>query len=225
MDKYPEGDRCELDARTRAPFELAARLEALLCYPHRTPSYRLKIEGAFCADVIKQMIESDPDCRSELRSRYPQYLRSDNRTSLGSLMKNREVATRAGMGFLALIKPAATGEPTRLNGKVGQPSFGAIGRYLNPPREDGKEIKYLERLHDWQAAGFRKYYPVAHLAAAYAALAREAALQSLPTNFHCDDLRSIKMIVGTATLFAQHIRATPELAAVAGQLVLIDMRE
>ena len=225
METLREAAQCELDARQLASFEVAARLEALLCYPHRSLDYRRNVAGAICADVVSQMIYDEPNRRSELRIRYPQYLKSDNRTSLGSLMKNREAATRAGMGFLAVMKETATGKPSVLNGRVGQVSFGAIGRFLNPAREQGAEINYKDRLHDWQADGFRRYYPVAHLAAAYAALARRASFGEQATSFNYHDFRSIKLIVGTATLFAQHIRATPKLAAAASQLVLLDMRE
>ena len=213
-----------LNARELEPFEIGARLDALLCYPTWSSERQKQLADAICAELVSYSIEVDFSRKADLISRYPRYTKHRRRTALGSLHERREKALTFGQAFLPLLKKAATGELPILYGEQRELSISEVARFIWPPREDGAEINYADRLHDRQRE-LRSYRPIAHLAAAYQYFARQrsgpnqaAALDYQDLDLHCD-------LVQRANEFAGYFRSVPALRPIGDQLLDIEWRE
>lgn len=211
-----------LDANVLQPFEIGARLQALVSHPDRSPEFRRAIASAICSDIIAQRIEQDPGSAEAFRFRFPQYAKNKNRKSLGSQAKRWEKGLLAGVIFLRQMKAAAGrdgGEPA--DDEVSLP-LQAIAEFMWPEQRD--EENYDWRIHDALRDDVRRYHPVAHLVAAFQFAARCADEEGLRMEFDYDDLDFHRAIVGMASKLAKYIRDTPELARAAERLIEIEWR-
>jgi len=109
MEQAITGERVVLDMHLLHPFEIGARLEALLCYSTWCAERREKIADAICARLFAFTIAQDSSLKRELSRKYPRYAKH-NRTKLNSLDGRREKALRIGVAFLPMLKEPATGE-------------------------------------------------------------------------------------------------------------------
>lgn len=213
-----------LDTRQLAPFEIGVVLDVQLCYPTWSTDRRRNVVNAICAELIAYWIELEPDRRAELTVAFPQYQRAKTRASLGSLVERHEIALTFGQAFLPLLKERAIGQLPILNGKNRKLPMSEIARFIWPPREGGDEINYESRLHD-RKKELRRYYPVAHLAAAFEYAARERSVAKQPAQIDYQDLDFHRRIVGRANQFANYFRAEPALRNIADRLIDIEWRE
>lgn len=212
MEQVQSKQVAVFDLASSAPFEIGARLDALLCYPTWSAGRRQRVSDAICAEIIAYTIELEPHRKRELWAAYPQYRKSRTRSAFSSLPYRREKALTFGLAFLPLLKKAATGEMPILHGQQRELSRAEIARFLWPSREDGLEINYEDRLHD-RIKEMRGFYRIAHLAAAYQYIARERAGSNEAAPIDYQDLDLHRDVVRLANEFAAHFRATRPLNA------------
>ena len=225
MEQATQPNTMLLDVARMAPFEIGAHLEALVCHPEKNPDARRRLADAIGADLVSQMIDCEPDRARELRSRYPRYKKSLSRASLGTQGKRWDAALTAGVFFLAQIKKAATGEHPILEG-VAKPFSGRkLTEVMLVPDEGGELEQFESRLHDALRNDVRRFYPVAHLAAAYQYIARVACGANVAGTFDPEDLDFHRMVVQLSARFAQFIRETPALDGAASKLIDIEWRD
>jgi hypothetical protein len=225
MKQAVRNERVVFYASTSEPFEIYAQLQALMCFPDETSDGRDRVAKAICADILDQQSEMEPEIAPTLRDLFPQYLKSKNRVSLASHGKRWGEAFIAGAYFLVRVKKEAIGEHPLLNGVAGKVSGRAVVKAMFPEREDGLEIDYDSRLHDIEKHSIRRFYPIAHLAAAYQCAAHVVCPEAEAGNFEVHNLDFHKIVVQLAGAYAECIRATPELANVAEQLIELDWRD
>ena len=213
-----------LDANVMAPFEIGARLDALLCYSTWSMDRQQEIADAICADLFAQWIQIEPHRKADLYEARPQYRKSKKRASLAKLHDRREQVLEAGQAFLPLLKQAAIGRLPILNGRRRELSIGQIARFIWPPREDGYEIYYESRLHDNKKT-LRSLRPIADLAAAYQYVARKRSGVEQAASFDYQNLDFHRKVVVRASRFADCFRSIPALGNIASRLVKIEWRE
>lgn len=213
-----------LNVTSMARFEVGARLDALLCYSARPPDRQQKIADAICSELMAYTIELDPTQRVELRKRFPQYRKRTSRTSLDTLCDRREEALLAGSAILPLLKKAAIGQLPILSGESRELSIAKIVRYLWPPREEGDEVNYEDRLHA-KAKLLRRMRPIAHLAAAYQYVAHELSGAEQAASFDYEDIDFHREVVARANYYADCFNSDPALANIANRLIRIEWRE
>lgn len=218
-------DTLVLDCAASAPFEIGARLDALLCYPTWSAKRQQVVADAICAELMAYSIELEPDRRANLWAEFPQYKKSRSRASLKSLPARRDEALLAGHAFLPLLKKAATGELPSLNGREGELSLSQIARFLWPAEEEGLEIDYEDRLHDRMRHGLRRFYRIAHLAAAYQYIAHERSGAEKAAAIDYQDLDLHRAVVGRSNEYAGYFRSIPRLAKIANGLIDIEWHE
>jgi hypothetical protein len=141
---------------------------------------------------------------------------------LGSHAEKWGEALIAGWYFLIRVNKETTGEYPALNGTPEKASGRAVVSAMFPAREDGLEIHYESRLHDIERHLIRRHYPVAHLAAAFQAAAHIISPADYAGEFQVHNLAFHRALVNLAGGYADCIRATPELASVAEQLIQLD---
>lgn len=213
-----------LDCHELRPFEIGAKLDALLCYATWPADRRQKIADAICGQLLAYSIKAEPDRKRELELRYPQYRRSKNRTKLGSLPGRREKALRIGAAFLPFLKEPATGELPELHGEHRKLTLTEIVRYLWPERRGGPDFVYEEWLKD-REKDVRLYRPIAHLAAAYQWIARERSGDQPSASFDYQDLDLHREAVRRANEFAGYFRSSPALKNIAERLIPLEWCE
>lgn len=204
-----------------APFEIGVTLDVLLCYPTWSRDRRQKIVNAIGAEIVAYWIELEPNRKAELAVAFPQYQKTKARAALGSLMGRHETALTFGQAFLPLLKEAAEGELPFLNGEKRKLSISEIARFIWPPRDNGDEINYEDRLHD-RKKELRDFYPVAHLAASYQYAARELSGPNEAAPLDYQDLDLHRAIVSRANDFAGYFRAIPAFKNIADRLIKIE---
>lgn len=214
-----------LDLAMLEPFEVGARLDALLCYPTWSFDKQQAIADAICATLVTHAIAEEPSRKGNLWRRFPNYKKSVSRASLATLQDRRDDALVAGLGFLPLLKKAAIGDLPILRGRQKELSVGEIARFLWPPRGHGREINYESRLNDRQKHGLRKYYPVAHLAAAFQYIARERSGTEPAAAFDYQDIDLYREVVRRANEYAGYFAVIPRLGNIADALIHIEWRE
>lgn len=62
-----------LDAAVLKPFEIGARLDALLCYPKWAYEKQLGVADAICATLVAHSIAVDRSRKAELWGAFPKY--------------------------------------------------------------------------------------------------------------------------------------------------------
>src|SRR5579884_1687641 len=216
-------ERVILDTRALEPFEIGARLEALLCYSMWSVERRERIADAICARLFAFSIAQDPTLKEELSRKYPRYAKR-NRTKLHSLDGRREKALRVGVAFLPMLKEPATGELPELCGKKRRLTLAETVRFIWPERLGGPDFVYEDWLKD-REKDVRLFRPIAHLAAAYQWIARERSGDGRSATFKYDDLDLHREAVRRANEFAGYFRGTPALQSIAEQLIELDWRE
>lgn len=223
MEQAGLGERIVLDTRFLHPFEIGAKLEALLCYSTWSAERRDKIGDAICTRLFAFTIAQDPSLKGELSRKYPHYAKH-NRTKLDSLDGRRDKALRIGAAFLPYLKESATGELPELYGQRRKLTLAEIVRYLWPVRHGGPDFVYEDWLKD-REKDVRLYRPIAHLAAAYQWIARERSGDRPSAAFDYQDLDLHLEAVRRANEFGAYFRSTPALKNIADQLIEIEWRE
>lgn len=214
-----------LDLGVLKPFEIGARVDALLCYPNWSFNKQQRVADAICASLVAHSIADDPSRKADLWRRFPRYKKSASRASLATIQDRRDDALTAGLAFLPLLKKAAIGELPILRGRQKELSFREIARFLWPPRGGGAEVNYESRLNDRQRHGLRKYYPVAHLAAASQYIAQERSGTEPAAPFDYQDIDLYREVVRRANEYAGYFAAIPRLGNIADALIHIEWRE
>lgn len=214
-----------LDPTVSRSFEIGARLDALLCYPTWSHQRQRRIADAICASIIGHSIAVDPSRKAELWSAFPAYRVSQSRASLETLSERRDDALFAGVAFLPLLKNAAIGELPILRGRRRELSIAEIARFLWPPIDQGPESDYEDHVHDRKRHGIRRYYPVAHLAAAYQYVAHERSGDEGAAAFDYQDLAFHREVVRRASEYAGYFSAMPMWANIANALIPVIWRE
>lgn len=214
-----------LDTSILESWEIAARLDMLLAYPDVKPERMKRLINAACADQIRVTIKSFPQRRAELIKKYPHYNPQTTRVGKKNVRKQREDALLVGAAILSLIKEAATGAAPLLPQSMTRLSLDQIVRYLWTAREEGLEINYTDRMHDYEKRKLRSRYPVAHLAAALQLLARKREHGGEKGSYDYQDLPFLRHWVAEANVIAEQISATPGLELMASQLIQIQWIE
>jgi hypothetical protein len=216
-------DRVVLDTRQLEPFEIGARIEALLCYSTWSAERREKIANAVCARLFTFSIHQDPSRKKELSRQYPKYAKR-NRTKLDSLDGRREKALKIGLAFLPMLKEPATGELPELYGEGRKLTLTEIVRFIWPERQGGPDYDYEEWLKE-REKDVRAYRPIAHLAAAYQWIARERSANESAAGFDYQDIDLHREAIRRANEFAGYFRGCPTLKKIADQLMELEWRE
>jgi len=191
-----------LDAAALKPFEIGARLDALLCYPRWSAERQQRVADAICARLVAHSIEVDPSRKANLWGAFPKYTMSRSRASLKTLDERRNDALRAGLAFLPLLKKAAIGKLPK-----------------------SQEKDYEDFLHDRAKHGLRRFYPIAHLAAANQYIARERSGEADRAPFEYQDLDFHREVVRRANEYAGYFTAMPRWGNIADALIPIQWRE
>lgn len=139
------------------------------------------------------------------------------------IIANLEEAQRVGAVVLALIRNTAPGLPPRTNTKRMSIDLATRAFWPRLPGEDQERHEY--RLHDIERRQIRPRYPVVHLAAALAYLARERAASGKDMTFSYTDLDFLRRWVAKADEIAGYIRATRGLEYMASKLIAIEWKE
>lgn len=223
MKQVSSGERVVLDTRQLQPFEIGARIEALLCYSTWSAERREKIADALCARLFAFSIHRDPTCKKELTGKYPKYAKS-NRTKLDSLDGRREKALKIGLAFLPMLKEPALGELPELYGERRNLTLAEIVQFIWPKRQRGPNFVYEDWVKD-REKDVRAYRPIAHLAAAYQWIARERSGEDRAGSFDYQDLDLHREAVRRANEFAGYFRAASALKSIADQLIDLEWRE
>jgi hypothetical protein len=223
MNQDTSRERVLLDTRALQPFEIGAKLEALLCYSTWSAERRERIADALCARLFAFSIAQDPSLKKELSRKYPRYAKH-NRTRLDSLDGRREKALRIGVAFLPVLKQPATGELPELHGQKRRLTLAEIVRFIWPDRQGGPDFVYEDWLKD-REKDVRLYRPIAHLAAAYQWIARERSGEEPSATFDYQDLDFHREAVSRANEFATYFRGAPALQGIANQLINLEWRE
>lgn len=213
-----------LDAAALKPFEIGARLDALLCYPRWSAERQQRVADAICARLVAHSIEVDPSRKANLWGAFPKYTMSRSRASLKTLDERRNDALRAGLAFLPLLKKAAIGKLPILRGRERELSLAEIARFLWPD-EKSQEKDYEDFLHDRAKHGLRRFYPIAHLAAANQYIARERSGEADRAPFEYQDLDFHREVVRRANEYAGYFTAMPRWGNIADALIPIQWRE
>jgi len=223
MDQAISRERVVLDTREAQPFEIGAKLEALLCYSTWSVERRERIADAICARLFAFSIAQDPALEDELSRKYPRYAHP-NRTKLDSLDGRREKTLRIGVAFLPMLKEPATGELPEFRGEKRRLTLAEIVRFIWPERQGGPDFVYEDWLKD-REKDVRAHRPIAHLAAAYQWIARERSGDQPSATFDYQDLDLHRKAVRRANEFAGYFRAAPALQGIADQLIDLEWRE
>jgi hypothetical protein len=223
MEQVHFRERIVLDTQQLQPFEIGARLEALLCYSTWSVERRKRMADAICARLFAYSIGQDPTLEEELSRKYPRYAKH-NRTKLNSLDGRREKALRVGVAFLPMLKEAATGELPELRGEKRTLTLEETVRFIWPERRGGPDFDYKEWLKE-REKDLRAHRPIAHLAAAYQWIARERSGDAASATFDYQDIDLHREAVRRANEFASYFRATPALKVIADQLIELEWRE
>jgi hypothetical protein len=200
MEQVTSSERVVLDTRVLHPFEIGARLEALLCYSTWSAERREKIADAICARLFAFTIAQDPTLKRELSRKYPRYAKH-NRTKLDSLDARREKALRIGVAFLPMLKEPAIGELPEFRGEKRRLTLQEIVRFIWPERQGGPDFVYEDWLKD-REKDVRAHRPTAHLAAAYQWIARERSGNTPSGTFDYQDIDLHREAVRRANEFA-----------------------
>lgn len=209
----------EYDARVLAPFEIAARIDALLAEPFVSPKRHAALVRRLCNDQIAVELETHPGRRAELQASYPQFDPARDRTQTHAVHGKREDAFRVGALVLALVAETAIGRPARLPPGCRSVSLDHMIRALWPREHDEDEDTYFTRVHNIERLKVRTRYPVAHLAAAMQWAARELHAGAGTPVWDYQDLGFLKNLIAQACHFAMLIGATAGLENMACQLI------
>lgn len=201
------------------PSETAALLHIPLAYPTATPQRSQKLIDSIRSDRFVTLRHVAPDEATLLLEHFPA-LAGGNRTERKGIITNFEEAHRVGAVVLALVRDTVPGLPPRANGKRMSidPATKAVWSRL--PGEDRERYEY--RIHDIKRRQTRPRYPVVHLAAALAYLARERAASGKDMTFSYTDLDFLRRWVAKADEIAGYIRATRGLEYMASKLIAIE---
>jgi len=218
---------CEivLDLSCHEPWEIGAQLDAILCYPNFSRERQCKIANAICAKLVDGWITLHRDRKKELLPLRKIYTEAAKRVSINTLEKRRKKALFAGHIFLPLIKKEATGHLPVLRGEIRDLPLVEIARFLSPPEEGGYEENYVTRLRNYQENNVWPWYPIAHLAAAYQALARLRAKEKDSASFDYQDIDFHKKVVMLCNIFAEYFRASRYTKKIAKNLIRITLLE
>lgn len=217
-------ERVIIDAKVLRPFEIGAQLDALLCYPTWSAYRRQGVADAICATLVAHSIEVDPSRKAELWEAFPKYTMRKSRASLKTRDERRKEALNAGLAFLPLLKKAAIGELPVLRGRAGELSLAEIARFLWPD-ENSRKTDYNDLLHDRMKHGLRRFYPIAHLAAANQYIARERSGDHPAAPFDYQDTEHFREVVRRADEYAGYFAAMPRWGNIAEALIRIEWRE
>lgn len=209
----------EFDARNLAPFEIAARIDALLAEPCVSPKRHAALVRRLCNDQIAVALEAHNGRRAELQARYPQYDPAIDRTQTLALQGKREDAFRFGALVLALVAETALGRPAQLPLGCRSVSLDQMIPALWPRERDEDEDAYHTRVHNIERLKVRARYPVAHLAAAMQWAARELHAGAGKAVWDYQDLGFLRNLIAQACHFAGLIRATAGLENMAIRLI------
>jgi hypothetical protein len=146
MEQATVGERVVLDTRVLHPFEIGARLEALLCYSKWSAERREKIADAICARLFAFTIAQDPTLKRELSRKYPRYAKH-NRTNWFRWMAGARKCFGLA-AFLPMLKEPATGELPELYGEKRKLTLEQIVRFIWPVRPGGPNFVYEDWLKD-----------------------------------------------------------------------------
>ena len=208
-----------LDTRQLEPFEIAAELHVRLAYPKATPKRYADLVRSACADQVAVFIEEEPKRKAEILARFPKYDPRENRIQRKYIIDRLEDAQRMGVVVLALIKGTADYRPPSLDFAVGRTL------QLSEPTTAREQNRYEHRIHDIIAREIRPRYPVAHLAAALAFLARKQDDDGLDMQFSYLDLNFMRRWILKAREIEGFIRATPMRENIASKLIDIEWIE
>jgi hypothetical protein len=198
-----------LNLATMQPFEIGARLNALLAYPGEGEAgLRTRVANAICADQIAVTIEDDRNTADDLRRRYPDYHKRDNRVALDRFYKRRDDAILTAYIAITYLKEVMEGTELRLPEGVCRRSVPQMARHVMPREPNEREDSYENRIDEFVERTWPMFQPVAHLSTAYLKAIRELGHRDgLKTDYQ--ELALHRYVVHLAAEHARHFRANP----------------
>jgi hypothetical protein len=214
-----------LDPTRHEPFEIGAKLVAILAFPgHQEIDARERAFEALCADVVRITCKTDRKHRAWWSARFPAYAAIDaaeSRRRLRTLrrrLRDRMKAGQMALGFFdeALRRMFASiaeahsdlkaqigdvaARPTPLPDGVARHSLNALIRYQFPQSND-------DGWHNQEHRIWRPSLPVIHLAAAVHVLGRHFRPEAEAFAYNLDDLDLHRRVVALATVHEEAVRS------------------
>jgi hypothetical protein len=206
------------------PWQLAVKLDVLLCCPNASAGRRQTLCDAIGAQMVgvtvEQVRRDFPEelaaCIADLSATYPDYIAEARRRISERFRFLRQRAMRVGLIILPLISKAAIGQFPNLVERARQPTLNEVARYVL--RTDGRPHDE-DSVHQFLKAEVRPWYRVAQLAVAFQLMAREYADRGAVMSFDYQDTPFFAEVLRRADEAADHIRATPAAKGIASRLV------
>jgi hypothetical protein len=192
----PEIRQLVIRANELEPFEIGAQLIGHLCFPGRTEDQKAaKLASALCANFLVEARKTQPQNQHYDQQSWPQYKVRENRMSIDGISSRTDKALKLGAVALAHLKPFAADETPAPPLRVGN-SVGAMLRLL--------ESQNVLDHGDARRRIFRRWLPVAPLAAAFRLYANMATRES-GTGYALNDVVSHRWIAVHEQRFARII--------------------
>jgi hypothetical protein len=222
-------EKITLDAGALEPFEIGARLLALLAFP--APGERKRrygIEGALCSEIIARTCDDQPETADAIRVRYRRYTKRKQRVSLGSFQKRLNKAMFAGTMALGYLEEGISGQSAKLPTTMPSMSFRNLARHV--AQRDGlvddlNNSHYEEAIRMFVKRTWHPWYPVLHLASAFQVACRMYSMEAEGMPYDIHNLAAHKAVVAYAQMHAAVICREPQLSKVAEQLVDIEWND
>ena len=180
--------------------------------------------SAMCAAQIEATIKADPTRRRDLLTLFPLFNPASIRTSTVRFDKCRENALRAGSVFLAMIQQTATGSRPIFEGKEIEPTLDYLValKWADVCQAGDSEARFEDKIHSIEHREVRSRYPVAHVCAALAFLAKRGAVEGRIAQYDYRDFAFLREWVALAQDVADILRRAPNCEPIAA--AVIDVR-
>lgn len=162
-------------SRLRDPFEIGARLVAVLAFPGpNETTLRRRATIAWCTDYVRKWIELEPDRESELSAVFPCYVRMSRKevkAALRTAYNRLDKRILAGKMVRGIIQEHLTGDAVVLPPGMSRHSINELSRLVLAEAHQSDPHNVEVRI--WGSSK-----PILHLASAY-----EFAARLLPPEF------------------------------------------
>jgi hypothetical protein len=209
---------CHLDSGRLEPFEIGARLLALVAYPAAEElDGRKEAAEALCAETIRATCAEYPENAPQWREAYPTYSAIDDRETRRRLrtfprrLNHRMLAARMSLGFL---EQGLTGESPRLPDGMQRLSLNELSKLVMVQTHQSHAENIEHRI--WRATR-----PVIHIASAMQVIARASGSISNDIGYPLDDFPLHRLVIEWAEFHEKLILADSRFGVKPDDLVRV----
>lgn len=205
-----------LDVRREKPVEIGAKLYSLLCFPGSAESEKAaRTASALISTFLLNARRVDPDDDEYVAGAWPGYRVRDNRAAIDGLADRSKHAMDVGGLTLTYLKQPRIHVPPKLPNGVKHTLTDMFSMILNHPED--------HIVHDARKRIWRRWMPVAHVAAAYRAKMNRLRISEF--SWHLDDLDEHRRRVHEANDFASTLASLNEFPWALSDPVMLDWIE